>query len=137
MNDEMTVGGLAANARSIVLSYVRAAVVFAVAAVGGGIDPTKNGAVWWSIGIGAAWAAIPAGLRAVEAVMGGWTPNGIVWRTIASFLRALVATAAMSFVGPLSGAGAAWRTFAIAVVPAALRALQQALDNTSPPPATS
>lgn len=122
---------LAEQARSILLAYVRAALVFAVAALGGGIDPNKVGQVWWSVGVGAAWAAIPAALRAVEAAL-PTSVQSVAARVVLSFVRALVATGLMAFVGPLEGAGAAWRVFVLAAGPALVRALQEALDATAP-----
>ena len=121
-----------AAVRSIVLSYVRAALVFAVAAVGGGVTEGKTGAVLWSIGVGAAWAGVPAALRAAQAFILRWEPKTLPLTVLASLARAGVGTGLMTLVGPLNGSNAAFRAFLIAVVPAVLRALQEVMDQTAP-----
>lgn len=120
-------------ARSIVLSYVRAALAFFAAGMAGWIDPSQRGEALWAAGVAAAWAAIPAALRAAEAVIQGaeGSSNPVI-RVGYSFARAVIATGAMALVGPIEGAGPAWQAFQIALIPAIARALQEALDNTSP-----
>lgn len=127
---------LKAAARSIGLAYARAFVAFAGAAYVGALDPSRKLDAVWALLVGAAWSALPAGLRAAEAILVAQPkPQSLAWRIALSFGRAMVATAVMAVAGPITGARQALNAVLVAVVPAVLRAVQEALEATATPDA--
>lgn len=127
---------LKAAARSIGLAYARAFVALAGAAYVGALDPSRKLDAVWSLVVGAAWSALPAGLRAAEAILVAQPkPQTVAWRIALSFGRAMVTTALMAVAGPIHGAREALAAIGVAVVPALLRAVQEALEATATPQA--
>lgn len=124
---------LKAAARSIVMAYARSFVALLGAAYVGALDPNRKLDALWSLVVAAAWSALPAGLRALEAILTATPkPQSIYLRVALSFGRAMVTTALMAAAGPITGAREALNAVLVAAVPALLRAVQELLDATAP-----
>lgn len=124
---------LKAAVRSIVMAYARSFVALLGAAYVGALDPARKLDAVWSLVVAVAWSALPASLRALEAVLATTPRPQPVWlRVTLSFGRAMVTTALMAVAGPIHGAREALHAIIIAAVPALLRAVQEAMDATAP-----